>query len=1019
MRMTFGAAILALVLSAFGVASADTQTAPAQDPPQDPILRIETGQHTAAITHIAVNAGQKLVATASLDKSVRLWDLESGRLLRTLRVPIGAGPEGSLYSVSIAPDGLSLLATGFTRDSTGSYSIYLIDIPSGQIKRRLAHLPHLANDVAYSANGSAFAAVFGDGGGLAVWDAATGKLLGEDKDYGDLATAVDFGGDGKVATAAFDGFVRLYGGDYKLLTKKKMRAGQKLNAVAFSPDGKFLAVGYQDTLAVDVLNAADLSPAFSADVGGIDGGNLAAVGWLPTSAGYELGAGGTARDKAGKVMVRIWSNQGRGPHADIAVAQDSLSDIAGTPSGMLFAAADPIWGRIDPTHRVTFQSARAIADFRDISGRQFALSKTGETIQFSVGGDGAKSFIFNMATSELTDGAAARADLAPPAQQAASLKVTDWKNSIHPAINGHALPLDQQELSRSAAVAPDGHHVVLGTDNYLRLYDETGKLGKITPLPAPAWGVMISGDGRWTVAALGDGTVRWYALDASQALIERAALFISPDTRKWIAWTPEGYFAHAENGGAELAGYHINKSARETPDWVEFSQLYQLFYSPEIVRKSLAVAAAGGTVAAPNAVSTAVAIVKSQTSPKADIAGYCLAGAAGTPDCRPIAAGITRGFARVPAADQSQPATQSAEPPSFEAQLPAGSGSVTLQYRVAPRQGGIGDVDFFVNGRVLSSSRGFARVSGNGPAPAAVPPDVKERKIDLSPGHNVIFIRAYDAANAVEARSPSVDFVVPPAEARGTGAGPLKKPSMYVLGVGVNKYPPPNTLNFPVKDMTGVVDALQTKLSDTYAGVFAVTLRDEEVTQAAVSRALDDLAAKAAPEDTVIIYLSGHGLVDESVSTKPYYFITQNVDANDIPGTALSQSTLKEKLTAIKSKNVLLFLDTCYSGAMELSTFDRIHNYFGQVYLLAAASSDQQALDNYKGINGPFAYAVIEGLTGKAARGTTVDEHDLGMYVKGELPRLVDDVHPGHKQSASFKTAGGEIQDFPLTRVTP
>jgi uncharacterized caspase-like protein len=242
---------------------------------------------------------------------------------------------------------------------------------------------------------------------------------------------------------------------------------------------------------------------------------------------------------------------------------------------------------------------------------------------------------------------------------------------------------------------------------------------------------------------------------------------------------------------------------------------------------------------------------------------------------------------------------------------------------------------------------------------------------------------------------------------------------MYVLGVGVNKYPPPNTLNFPVKDMTGVVTALQSKLSDTYDGVFAVTLTDEQVTQDALSRALDDLARKAAPTDTVVIYLSGHGLVDDTQPTKPYYFITQNVNANDIPGTALSQSILKEKLTAIKSKNVLLFLDTCYSGAMELSTFDRIHNYFGQVYLLAAASSDQEALDSYKGIDGPFAYAVIEGLTGKAARGAMVDEHDLGMYVKSELPRLVNDVHPGHKQSASFKTAGGEIQDFPLTRVSP
>ncbi len=43
------------------------------EPPREPILRIETGMHTAGITRIGVDAGRYLV-TGSADKTVRVWE---------------------------------------------------------------------------------------------------------------------------------------------------------------------------------------------------------------------------------------------------------------------------------------------------------------------------------------------------------------------------------------------------------------------------------------------------------------------------------------------------------------------------------------------------------------------------------------------------------------------------------------------------------------------------------------------------------------------------------------------------------------------------------------------------------------------------------------------------------------------------------------------------------------------------------------------------------------------------------
>ena len=63
-------------------------------PGQSPVLRIETGMHTAMISRIGVDAACTRIATASDDKTARLWSLPDGKLQRTNRPPIGTGLDG-------------------------------------------------------------------------------------------------------------------------------------------------------------------------------------------------------------------------------------------------------------------------------------------------------------------------------------------------------------------------------------------------------------------------------------------------------------------------------------------------------------------------------------------------------------------------------------------------------------------------------------------------------------------------------------------------------------------------------------------------------------------------------------------------------------------------------------------------------------------------------------------------------------------------------------------------------------
>src|ERR1700712_3016289 len=78
-----------------------------------PLLRIETGRHSAQVNGAAVDAAEHILVTVSDDRTARIWSLPALRPLGVLRPAIGAGAEGKLYAVSMSPDGALVAVGGF------------------------------------------------------------------------------------------------------------------------------------------------------------------------------------------------------------------------------------------------------------------------------------------------------------------------------------------------------------------------------------------------------------------------------------------------------------------------------------------------------------------------------------------------------------------------------------------------------------------------------------------------------------------------------------------------------------------------------------------------------------------------------------------------------------------------------------------------------------------------------------------------------------------------------------------
>ena len=143
--------------------------------------------HTAAIQRIGVDRECRLLATGSDDKTVRLWSLPEGRLLRTLRRPIGPGNDGKVYAVAVSPDGRLVAAGGWDARWTSQqrHSVYLFDAATGALKARVGDFEDVIHHLAFSPDGRFLAATLGAGKGLRVIDTERMSEVAADRDYGD------------------------------------------------------------------------------------------------------------------------------------------------------------------------------------------------------------------------------------------------------------------------------------------------------------------------------------------------------------------------------------------------------------------------------------------------------------------------------------------------------------------------------------------------------------------------------------------------------------------------------------------------------------------------------------------------------------------------------------------------------------------------------------------------------------------------------------------------------------------
>lgn len=191
--------------------------------------------HRAWVSSVSFRQADQLIASASADNTMILWD-ESGTLRRRLE-----GHTSRVNSIAFSPDGQRLASASDDRTLK-------IWNAQGEVLATLAGHRFFVTSVSFSPDGRVLASG-SDDKTVKLWNSQSGQLvktLEGDQGHRDRVKAVSFNANGVLATASWDGTVKLWNQNGQWLRQLGQVGDARVTSVSFSPDGKTLVSGSWD-----------------------------------------------------------------------------------------------------------------------------------------------------------------------------------------------------------------------------------------------------------------------------------------------------------------------------------------------------------------------------------------------------------------------------------------------------------------------------------------------------------------------------------------------------------------------------------------------------------------------------------------------------------------------------------------------------------------------------------------------------------------------------------------------------
>ncbi len=308
--------------------------------------------------------------------------------------------------------------------------------------------------------------------------------------------------------------------------------------------------------------------------------------------------------------------------------------------------------------------------------------------------------------------------------------------------------------------------------------------------------------------------------------------------------------------------------------------------------------------------------------------------------------------------------------------------------KIKPRNGGLGETIVSFNGTpTLTIQPSQLKKTGGSYELHMMKSDLKGYFVEGQ--ENNIAIKSYTASNTASSRPISI-IEDPDKEKR-------LPPNLYAVMVGVSDYKGDvldlDYASIDANDISKTLgDAAKKLLGNDHVFIYNLTTEKERYLlpeKKSIQAVFREIGTKANPNDILFIFLSGHGVIAEK--NKQYYYLTADAssaaDESSFADVGISTAELTEwiKPQNIKAQKRILIFDACYSGqainkmvtigdgkqgflaargddkSQQLRAIDKLNEKSG-LFILSASSSNQRAWESGVYSHGYLTYSLLKAI---------------------------------------------------------